>query len=285
MPDLILSPIASKTCTKCGEVKSATSEFFHSLKTSHDSFAWNCKACALIANREKYYKDVQKSRDGAKASRETNTDNVKAARRKHYAENKDRITEQNKKYREKNPEAVKARRAAWYQENKERIAEVRRDNSESLRAKSKAYREQNRDKVLAQKRVHMKLYNANNKEKVRESKRKTLKIRRETDSLYRLKRNTATLIRMKLNSGGYKKQSRTHEILGCDWEFFKSHMERQFLKGMSWENRSDWHIDHILPTSSAKNEEDAIRLNHFTNLRPMWAYENIAKGDKVLTLL
>lgn len=270
-----------RVCTRCLIEKPATTEFFSAQKGGKFGVTSKCKPCVANDSRIHYLEN----KDSVLSDRSARSEEINALRRMSYIKNKDRITEQNKKYREKNPEVVKARRDAWYQENKERIAEVRRENAESLRQKSQAYREKNREKVLAQKRVHMKLYNANNKEKVRESKRKTLKIRRETDSLYRLKRNTATLIRMKLNSGGYKKQSRTHEILGCDWDFFKFHMERQFLKGMSWENRSDWHIDHILPASSARNEEEAIRLNHFTNLRPMWAAENIAKSNKVLTLL
>lgn len=277
----ILAPVSLKACTKCGEVKPATTEFFSAQKGGKFGVTSKCKTCVNADSKSHH----STNRDCILAGRAQRSEEINARRRLNYIKNKDIISARNKQYIAQNPEATKARKNAWYQENKERIAEVRRENAESLRQKSKAYKEKNREKVLAQKRVHMKMYNANNKEKVRESKRKTLKIRRETDSLYRLKRNTATLIRMKLSSGGYKKKSRTHEILGCEWEFFKSHLERQFLRGMSWENRSEWHIDHIIPTSKAENEEDAIRLNHFTNLRPMWASENIAKSDRVLTLL
>jgi len=50
---------------------------------------------------------------------------------------------------------------------------------------------------------------------------------------------------------------------------------------MSWENRGKWHIDHIVPVSSAKTEQDIIKLNHYTNLRPMWASDNIKKSNKM----
>lgn len=44
-------------------------------------------------------------------------------------------------------------------------------------------------------------------------------------------------------------------------------------------------LDHIVPLASAKTEEDVIRLNHFTNLRPMWAKDNIAKSDRITHLI
>ena len=51
---------------------------------------------------------------------------------------------------------------------------------------------------------------------------------------------------------------------------------------MSWENQGEWHIDHKIPLSSAKTEEELYKLCHFTNLQPMWAIENIKKGSKIL---
>jgi hypothetical protein len=50
---------------------------------------------------------------------------------------------------------------------------------------------------------------------------------------------------------------------------------------MTWENRGEWHVDHIIPFASAKTEEDIVRLAHYTNLQPLWAKENLEKGDKM----
>ena len=54
---------------------------------------------------------------------------------------------------------------------------------------------------------------------------------------------------------------------------------------MTWANRSDWHIDHIRPMSEASSEAEVLALNHFTNLRPMWALDNLRKGTRVTSLL
>jgi len=60
------------------------------------------------------------------------------------------------------------------------------------------------------------------------------------------------------------------------------HLERQFLPGMSWDNRSDWHIDHITPLASfefASPEDEAFKAAWaLTNLRPFWALDNIRKN-------
>jgi hypothetical protein len=66
---------------------------------------------------------------------------------------------------------------------------------------------------------------------------------------------------------------------------FKIHIERQFVKGMTWENRGEWHIDHIIPLATAQNENDVVKLNHHTNLRPMWAKDNLRKSSKLENLL
>jgi hypothetical protein len=51
---------------------------------------------------------------------------------------------------------------------------------------------------------------------------------------------------------------------------------------MNWSNRKEWHIDHIIPLSSAKTEEELLKLFHYTNLQPLWANDNIKKSNKIL---
>jgi len=112
-----------------------------------------------------------------------------------------------------------------------------------------------------------------------------LNARMRSDPVLKLSRVFRTFICKSIIRGGYKKTSKSGEILGCTWEFFKTHIERQFHPGMTWEGRSDWHIDHIRPISSAENESDVVALNHFTNLRPMWAKDNMSKGAKQTHLI
>lgn len=72
--------------------------------------------------------------------------------------------------------------------------------------------------------------------------------------------------------------------LGCTISEFKLHIQKQFKKGMNWENhgREGWHIDHIRPLSSfdLNNREQFLKASHFTNQQPLWANENRSKGKK-----
>lgn len=79
-------------------------------------------------------------------------------------------------------------------------------------------------------------------------------------------------------------------VFGYTAEQLKRHLERQFHEGMSWENYGTiWHVDHIVPLASFKLEtvDDAEFKAAFalTNLRPLWAEDNIEKRDRRLYLL
>ena len=78
------------------------------------------------------------------------------------------------------------------------------------------------------------------------------------------------------------KKNKTFEIVGCTPIELKEHLEKQFVSGMTWENRNLWHIDHIIPLSSAKTEEELYKLCHYTNLQPLWAEENLKKSNKII---
>jgi hypothetical protein len=80
------------------------------------------------------------------------------------------------------------------------------------------------------------------------------------------------------------KKNRTFDIIGCTPDFLKEHLERQFKEGMTWDNYGyyGWHIDHVIPLSSGKTEEEIYKLCHYTNLQPLWAEENLKKSNKLL---
>lgn len=81
--------------------------------------------------------------------------------------------------------------------------------------------------------------------------------------------------------GGIKSTS-TARILGCTPKELMLIIGGMLKPGMTWENRGHvWHIDHVIPLSSAKTTDDIIRLWHYTNLQPLWAEDNIRKSNKM----
>lgn len=98
------------------------------------------------------------------------------------------------------------------------------------------------------------------------------------DPVFRIKHLMRNHVRRCLRA---KSQS-TMKYVGCSAEQLKKHLEGMFCGGMSWENHgsSGWHIDHVRPLASfdLRNPADVQKCNHFSNLQPLWASDNLRKG-------
>ena len=103
------------------------------------------------------------------------------------------------------------------------------------------------------------------------------------NNLFYLKETLSHRVRCFLKTKNINKKNKTLEIVGCSPLELKLHLEKQFKDGMTWENRNMWHIDHIIPLSSATNEDEIYRLCHYSNLQPLWIEENLKKGNKIIT--
>jgi len=243
----------TKVCSKCKKEKERKE--FSLDRGQKDELQPRCKSCVKAyyeANKEKIVERI-------KAYNEANKEKIAEQKKAYNEANKEKIAAQNKAYHETNKEKIAERKKAYKQSNKEKIA-----------AQNKAYREDNKEKIAA--------YRKDNKEKIAAYCR----ARRKSDLIYNLSCRCRGRIRAAIKAKGFKKTTKTAEMLGCDWEFLKSHIESQFTEGMSWENRDKWHIDHIIPLASASSEEEVIKLSHFSNLQPLWAEENLKKADKII---
>lgn len=96
----------------------------------------------------------------------------------------------------------------------------------------------------------------------------------------RLRNNMRSLIRRV--APGSTKHFPSREVLGYSVEELRLHIEGQFQPGMSWENRGEWHIDHIKSVAAfvAVGITDPKIINALSNLRPLWAWDNLSKGSK-----
>ena len=76
---------------------------------------------------------------------------------------------------------------------------------------------------------------------------------------------------------------KTVDYLGCDIATYRTYLESKFKEGMTWENYGHWHIDHIIPIKYENpTMEEIIPRLHYLNTQPLWAIENIAKGNRYI---
>jgi hypothetical protein len=192
-------------------------------------------------------------------------------------ENKEKYRHQQALYKENNKEKIKESSIKYYNNNKEKIRErdskYYNSNKKRINQRKQEWVDKNRDK----KRSAQNKYYQKNKCAISRNNSIVRKNRRKTDDLYALTTRVRSLTSKAFIFHGFEKKSQTCKYIGCEWEFLKKYIEQRFQEGMTWENRSEWHIDHIIPLASAKTETQLIKLFHYTNLRPLWAEENLKK--------
>ena len=128
-------------------------------------------------------------------------------------------------------------------------------------------------------------YQKNNIDSVNEVRKKRHHKKYKNDLLYKLKINVRNRVKLFIKSEKFDINSNnTYLLVGCTPEELKTYIENQFKEGMTWDNykHDGWHIDHIIPLSSAESEDDVYKLCHYTNLQPLWCGENYKKGNKIL---
>jgi hypothetical protein len=136
------------------------------------------------------------------------------------------------------------------------------------------YHKNNRESL----KLKRKLYNQGNKQE-RSIKSKTRYENRSIDK--RIYDSLRSSVYSPFYRFGFSIPDKLENIIGCTLMDFRIYIESHFCEGMGWENRKDWHIDHILPVSVASSCEDLIKLNHYTNLRPVWKSKNLSKNSKI----
>lgn len=137
------------------------------------------------------------------------------------------------------------------------------DNKERILGYVKQYEEDHKAQRMSYRRLHQKY--------------------RMKDPLLQLAHSLRNRLGGALKQTSWTKGSHLTQYLGCTIPQLKLHLETQFQPGMTWTNHTihGWHIDHIIPLSSATTPEELYKLCHYTNLQPLWATDNIQKSNKL----
>jgi len=127
--------------------------------------------------------------------------------------------------------------------------------------KKRAYRNRNKDRINA----YMRDYHA---------KRRQEPKHRLSARMYRAVRSAVKEFKVST--------TKTIQGLYTNEELF-NHLESQFTDGMSWDNMSEWHIDHIRPIASfnydSTEHPEFKECWALENLQPLWATDNMSKGS------
>lgn len=242
----------TKKCTKCQKEK--TSGEFAKHKLTKDGLQSQCRNC-----QKEYTKQ-------------------------HRIENPN----YDKEYREKNKEKLEIKRIEWKENNPNYLKEWRDKNPNKGREYYKENKEKQFDynkKFKQNNPTYQKNYIKGWKETNPNYMNKYHKIRSKYDPIFKLRRNISSNIGQSFKracNGLYTKKSKSLNILGCDINFFIEHITSQFKEGMTLKNYGEWHLDHIIPISSAQTEEDIVKLCHYSNYQPLWAEDNFKKSNKIL---
>jgi hypothetical protein len=150
-----------------------------------------------------------------------------------------------------------------------------KNNKEAIRAANTAYYQANKERILR----NTAQWKKENPAKFADHRRKYLR----NSPKARIANNSRDRIRRMIGSQG-KGRGRSNKLIGCDAYSLCLILEAQFMPGMTWENYGTvWHVDHIIPlaTYDLTDPTQQREAFHYTNLQPLWASANMAKGDTV----
>lgn len=191
-------------------------------------------------------------------------------------------SERNKKYYEEHKEERKEYLKIYREKNREKLLlqkkEHLKNNKVEINKKRKTWRDNNTEKIC----IRSKKYYEKNKTKIREYQNNYEIKRKQNDMSYKLRINLRARIREAIKNNGTKKSHSTIFLIGCSIPELKQHLENQFKSGMSWNNYGEWEIDHIKPCASFNliDEQQQKICFHYSNLQPLWKTENRTKGAR-----
>lgn len=223
-----------------------------------------CKKCNELKDIDGFYKnsnsckkcDIERSKNYINSKRE----DILIKKRKYYQKNRESILEKKKIYDCENRENLRLKAKEYYNPEKAKIYYL--ENKETILSRNKRWSDENKD-------YHREL----NRENVKKWMKDNPHIVVWRQILYRT-----------IRQFNLEKESSTFEMIGYSANDLKLHIESLFEDGMSWSNWGEWHIDHIRPLCTFPKDTPISVVNSLTNLRPLWADENLKRSRKYQNL-
>jgi len=180
---------------------------------------------------------------------------------------------------------------AWYLKNKEYARRYAKEYNLKHKEQKREYNLKNREyrkkyyKVYRLKNIenykkYAKKSYLKNIEHIKKYRSRYEREKRKTDPNWKLRANLRIRIVEALK--GSTKSKRTAELLGCTIDELWTHLESKFTNGMTRENYGIWHVDHIKACAKFDLVDPIQQAQcfHYTNLQPLWAFDNMKKGTR-----
>ena len=248
-----------KKCSHCKIEKNLNC--FLKNKSRKDGLQHTCKKCA-----ETYRKDHKEK--------------IKQQKKQYYLENKEHIQQQHRQYKIVHKKQIK-----------NYIKQYEKDHKEEIKQKKKQYCLENKKEISDQQKQYYKTHKQQKKQYATKHRKEINKYRKEKlkiDINFKIACNLRSRLSDALKNN--QKSGSAIRDLGCTIEEFKKWKSIDFPRlsvgskqYMCWNNYGKlWHIDHIIPLSLF-DLTDPVQFKkavHYSNLQPMWASENLSKGNR-----
>jgi hypothetical protein len=270
-----------KICTRCEQIFPATSEYFYVFRVN--KLRPICKTCSSKWGGELQKQSAERVRKGiSPVGDPTKTRKCGMCKRTLPATVEYFFTHPGSKFnlaarcktchieyglKKSRTEKYKARAKKHYNETRS-----------SQNKRSREYYKVNRERILR----NDKEYKKRNPDVARRAYRKMF-----LNPEFRISKNVSSGIRDSLFRRKGKDGYHWEELVDFTRKDLVKHLEKQFQPGMTWDNYGlhGWHIDHIIPVTAfnfkSYNDIDFKKCWALKNLQPMWAKENISKGNKL----
>ena len=150
----------TKICSKCGEEKPATTEYFRKAKANKDGLRGQCKVCQSEYDKQYRKKNKENIQQLKKQLYKENAEYYQEYNKQYYQENKEYFKQYRKQYRQENAEYHNEYMKQWRKENRKHINQYSRqyyqENKEHYREYFKQYRQENKER----RRQHFQTYQA-----------------------------------------------------------------------------------------------------------------------------
>lgn len=268
----------TKICSLCKKEKNIEEFYYNKVRKKYIS---RCKECIKEISKDRYNNCKEKQKEYKKIYYQKNKKIYLKKSKENYYKNKQQKNEKAKEYYYKNKKEKNDYSKKYYKENYNIIKEQQHNrylkNKDYIIKKQHEYYENHKE----ERKQYYKQYREKEENKVKINN--YIKNRKQKDKLYEYSNKIRHLIKISISKMGYTKKSKTYQILGCDFNTVYKHLLKTYKDnyGIDYDFNEKVHIDHIIPISTAKTEEEVIKLCYYTNLQLLKADDNLKKSNKL----